>query len=107
MGGDRSTAPPPSCPACLAALHSFISFTSSISFTSNSLRTLLHNGRSSTPLQSIRYALFSSRRGVYPSSGLQLPMPYSLSTISFLFKFLPTLCHFLQPFSPAQKLNPS
>src|SRR6267378_3571814 len=49
----------PVCPA----LHSFISFTSSISFTSNSLRTPLRDGRSSTPLQSIPYALFLSRRG--------------------------------------------
>src|SRR5260370_39094328 len=81
MGGDRSTAPPPSCPACLAALHSFISFTSSISFTSNSLRTLLHNGRSSTPLQSIRYALFSSRRGCTPPRVFNClcPTPYPLS----------------------------
>src|SRR5216684_1753000 len=107
MGRDRSTATPPSCPTRLAALHSFISFTSSISFTSNSLRTLLHNGRSSTPLQSIRYALFSSRRGgvLPPSSGLQLPMPYSLSTISFLFKYVRTLLHFFALFCAYQKLN--
>ena len=36
-----------------------------IPFLFNSFWTLLHNGRSSTLLQSIRYALFSSRRGVY------------------------------------------
>src|SRR6266849_10678526 len=77
MGRDRSTATPPSCPTCLAALHSFISFTSSISFTSNSLRTLLHTGRSSTPLQSIRYALFCSRRGVCtPSRPSPTPNPH-------------------------------
>src|ERR1700720_3844423 len=34
----------------------------------NSLRPLLHNGLSSAALQSIRYALFSSRRGLPPSS---------------------------------------
>src|SRR5713101_2540951 len=105
MGHDRSTATPPSCPACVAALHSFISFTSSISFTSNSLRTLLHNGRSSTPLQSIRNTLFFIATGVYPSSGLQLPMPYSLSTISFLFKYVRTLLHFFALFCAYQKLN--
>src|SRR5712664_4812459 len=35
-----------------------------ISFPSNFFRPYLHNGRRSTPLQSIRYALFSSRRRV-------------------------------------------
>src|SRR6266478_6658400 len=39
----------------------------SIPFLFNSFWTLLHNGRSSTLLQSIRYAHFSSRRGVYES----------------------------------------
>src|SRR6266478_7924378 len=39
----------------------------SIPFLFNSFWTLLHNGRSSTRLQSIRYAHFSSRRGVYES----------------------------------------
>src|SRR6266851_127017 len=34
-------------------------------FVFNFFRTLLHNGRLSTLLRSIRYALFSSRRGVY------------------------------------------
>src|SRR6266851_2085130 len=33
-----------------------------------------------------------------PSSGLQLPMPYSLSTISFLFKYVRTLLHFFALF---------
>src|SRR6266849_6143366 len=56
----------PGSPVRLAAAHSFISSTSSISFTSIFLRTLLHNGHSSTPLQSIPYALFLSRRRVYP-----------------------------------------
>src|SRR5712692_7016424 len=37
----------------------------SIPFLFNSFWTLLHNGRSPTLLQSIRYAHFSSRRGVY------------------------------------------
>jgi len=36
--------------------------------------------------------------GVYPSSGLQLPMPYSLSTIPFLFKYVRTLLHFFALF---------
>src|SRR6266849_5368862 len=36
-----------------------------IPFLFNSFWTLLHNGRSPTLLQSIRYAHFSSRRGVY------------------------------------------
>ncbi len=38
-----------------------------ISFTFNLLPTLLHNGHSSTPLQSIRYTLFSLPRGVSES----------------------------------------
>src|SRR6267143_1720943 len=56
-------------PSTLFALPStpFFPFTSSISFTSSSLRTPLRNGRSSTPLQSIRYVLFLSRRRVCPS----------------------------------------
>src|SRR6266852_5594922 len=40
-----------------------------------------------------------------PSSGLQLPMPYSLSTISFLFKYVRTLLHFFALFCAYQKLN--
>src|SRR6266851_6824170 len=56
----------PSRPVRHAALHSFNSAASSISFASIFLRTLLHNGHSSTPLQSICYALFLSRRRVYP-----------------------------------------
>jgi hypothetical protein len=46
---------------------SSLSLASSISFSSNFLWTHLHNGRSSTPLLSIRYALFFPRRRVYPS----------------------------------------
>src|SRR5258707_7283372 len=65
----------PSRPVRHAALHSFNSFISSISFTSIFLRTLLHNGHSSTPLQSIPYALFLSPRGVYPPRGLDCPSP--------------------------------
>src|SRR6266852_6694624 len=115
MGRDRSTATPPSCPACLAALHSFISFTSSISFTSNSLRTLLHNGRPPTPLQSIPYALFLSRRGVYPlsqftgTSSLRAK-PRSHSSLpttvpSFVFMLLRTLLLSFAFFCTRAKLN--
>src|SRR6266852_757134 len=105
MGRDRSTTTPPSCPACVAALHSFISFTSSISFTSNSLRTLLHNGRSSTPLQSIRYALFSSRRGCTPPRGFNClcPTPYPLSP--FFSNTCALFCTSLHFFCAYQKLN--
>jgi hypothetical protein len=46
--------------------NSFVCFAASIFFVSNPLRTLLHNGESTTPLYSIRYAFFSPRRRVYP-----------------------------------------
>src|SRR6266481_8548165 len=50
--------------------------------------------------------LFIATGGVLPpSSGLQLPMPYSLSTISFLFKYVRTLFHFFALFCAYQKLN--
>jgi hypothetical protein len=46
--------------------NSFVSFTTSIPFTSNSLQPYLHNGSFPTPLPSIHYAPFSSPRRVYP-----------------------------------------
>src|SRR6266851_4295905 len=100
----------PGSPVRLAAAHSFISSTSSISFTSIFLRTLLHNGHSSTPLQSILYVLFLSRRRVYPSRWLSPGDrdPYSLPTTHlkfFLFTFLRTLLHISAFFCTHQKLN--
>src|SRR5258707_15473586 len=108
MGRDSSTTPPPSRPVRLAALHSCNSSTSSISFTSIFLRTLLHNGRPSTPLQSIRYALFLSRRGVYPPAGSPLataiPTQYPLPTSSSFFsRSCALFCTFLHFFCTHQK----
>src|SRR5216683_1207369 len=64
-----------------------------IPFLFNSFWTLLHNGRSSTLLQSIRYAFFSSRRRVYPlprffSAHHRLPARHS-----FWLQRRERLCH--------------
>src|SRR6266852_5144424 len=65
----------------------------SIPFLFNSFWTLLHNGRSSTLLQSVRYAFFSSRRRVYPlprffSAHHRLPARHS-----FWLQRRERLCH--------------
>src|ERR1700737_3091161 len=67
MGRDESAAHPLAPFIRPTSICSSISPAPPISFSSNSLRTHLHNGRGSTPLLSIRYALFSPRRRVYPS----------------------------------------
>src|SRR6266851_7526066 len=100
----------PGSPVRLAAAHSFISSTSSISFTSIFLRTLLHNGHSSTPLQSILYALFLSRRGCTlplalpsrPRSLLTTPYPPQVLSFHILAHSFAHFCIFLR--SPRTQL---
>jgi hypothetical protein len=57
----------------------------SIPFPFKRLRTPLRHGRTSTPLQSIRYALFSPRRRVYPPRLPTSLLPYLLTSLLHSF----------------------
>jgi hypothetical protein len=76
----------PSSSVAATSSNSFVSFTTSIPFTSSHLQSQLHNGNSPTPLPSIPYALFSSRRRVYPLLPFWVsPHPNSSKISPFIF----------------------
>ncbi len=76
----------------------FLALFSSISFSFYTLRTLLHNGRTATPWESMGSALFLSQRGCTPSCS-----PPKCGTVHLPLEMVAYICQLLLTSLPGCK----